>query len=415
MKIKQIEAIPLVRKLEDVFQGGTYKITSRNTIVTRVTLDNGVVGETFGGDEDQYQLDVCRIVNEIFGPLLVGGDVRDVEAHWERMWGTRIDLNNRGIHTLDLAKHCVHTQAIAAVDIGLWDALGKALHQPVHKLLGGARDRVPVIAIGGYVMAGKTPQQSSGLAAGQAPQQHSAFAAGQASQQNSAFAAGQALADLETEIAFYKDQQIGGMKLKVGKLSVAEDIERTRLARKVGGPKFHLCTDANQSWTVAEALAFARGVRDLNLAWLEEPVRWHDQIEGNARVRSIGIPVNAGQGEISRHGCRELVVRGAVDILNVDATIAAGVTEWRRIAGLAHGFGVTMAHHEEPQVALQLLAGAPNGLCVEIFPNYNRDPMWFDLPETQPAIRDGFMQLPERPGFGLPLRAETIARWRVGA
>jgi len=377
MRIKHIEAIALVRPLEEVFRGGTYKITSRNTIVTRVELDNGIVGETFGGDEDQYQSDVCRIVNDIFRPLLVGKDVRDLEAHWERMWMVRIDLGNRGIHTLDLAKHCAQTQAIAAVDIALWDALGKSLRQPVFKLLGGYRERVPVIAIGGYVMEDGKP------------------------------------ANLESEIGYYREQGIGGMKLKVGKLSVEEDIERTRLVRKAGGAKFHLCTDSNQSWTVAEAIKFARGVMDLDLAWLEEPVRWHDQIEGNARLRSLGIPVNAGQGEISRHGCRDLVVRGAVDILNVDATIAAGVCEWRRIAGMAHAFGVTMAHHEEPQVALHLLAGAPNGLCVEIFPNHSRDPMWFDLPVEQPAIRDGFMLLPGGPGFGLALRTETIERWRA--
>ncbi|MBM3803451.1 MAG: hypothetical protein FJW26_14215 [Acidimicrobiia bacterium] len=128
---------------------------------------------------------------------------------------------------------------------------------------------------------------------------------------------------------------------------------------------------------------------------------------------TIGIPVNAGQGEISRHGCCDLIVRGAVDILNVDATIAAGITEWRRIAGMAQSFGVAMAHHEEPQVALHLLAGVSNGLCVEIFPNYNRDPMWFDLPEQQPAIRDGFMHIPDAPGFGIQLRRDTIEKWRV--
>jgi D-arabinonate dehydratase len=378
MKIKHIEAIPLVRELEDVFHGGTYKITSRNTIVTRVELDNGVVGETFGGDEVQYQADVCRIVNTVYRPLLAGRDARDVEAHWEAMWNQRVDLDYRGIHTLDLAKHCAQAQAVAAVDIALWDALGKALGQPVFKLLGGWRDRVPVIAIGGYIMTGKKP------------------------------------ADLETEILGYKEKQIFGMKLKVGKVSVEEDIQRTRLARKVGGPEFHLCVDANQSWTVAQAIQFARGVRDLGLAWLEEPVRWHDQIEGNARVRAEGIPVNAGQGEISRHGCRELAVRGAVDILNVDATIAAGVTEWRRIAGMAACLGIGMAHHEEPQVALHLLASAPNGLCVEIFPNPLRDPMWFDLPRRQPNIEGGFMELPDEPGFGLSLRPETIAKWRRG-
>jgi D-arabinonate dehydratase len=376
MKIKHVEAIPLVRQLEDVFQGGTYRITSRNTIVTRVELDSGVVGETFGGDEDQYQLDVCRLVNEVFRPLIVGKDVRDVEAHWERMWQTRVDMKNRGIHTLDVAKHCVRMQAIAAVDIALWDALGKALQQPVWKLLGGFRDRVPVIAIGGYVMKGS---QAVGL---------------------------------EAEIEHYRALGIGGMKLKVGKLSLDEDIERARLARRVGGKGFHLCTDSNQSWTVPEAVRFARAVRELDLAWLEEPVQWQEQIAGNARLRAEGIPINAGQGEISRHGCRDMIVAGAVDILNVDATIAAGVTEWRRIAGMAHAFGVGMAHHEEPQVALHLLAAVPNGLCVEIFPNYARDPMWFDLPEQQPVIRNGFMHVPEGAGFGLPINAATIEKWR---
>jgi D-arabinonate dehydratase len=96
----------------------------------------------------------------------------------------------------------------------------------------------------------------------------------------------------------------------------------------------------------------------------------------------------------------------------VDATIAGGVNEWRRIAGMASCFGVSLAHHEEPQVALHLLAGVAQGLCVEIFPNPQRDPMWFDLPERQPQIRDGFMHLPKEPGFGISLRPDTIQRWR---
>ena len=160
-------------------------------------------------------------------------------------------------------------------------------------------------------------------------------------------------------------------------------------------------------------MQFARAVGDLNLAWLEEPVQWHDQIEGNARLRTVGIPVCLGQGEISRHGCRDLIVRGAADILNYDATIGPGVTEWRRTAAMAHCFGVRMAHHEEPQVALHLLAGAPNGYCVEIFPNYNRDPMWFDLPVDQPKIADGYMYCPSKPGFGIDLNQEVIDKWRA--
>jgi D-arabinonate dehydratase len=376
MKIKHIEAIPLVRKLEDAFLGGTYRITSRNTIVTRVELNNGVVGETFGGDETQYQMDICRIVNEVYRPLLAGGDVTDVERHFDAMWNKKLDLDQRSIHTLDLAKHCARMQAIAAVDIALWDALGKSLKLPVYKLLGGFRDKVPVIAIGGYVMKGKT------------------------------------VADLESEVAHYVEAGLGGMKLKVGHLTVEEDIERVRRVRKIAGLKFHLCVDANQAWTVQQAMQFARSVSDLNLAWLEEPIQWHDQIEGNAQLRAVGIPVCLGQGEISRHGCRDMIVRGAADILNYDATIGAGVTEWRRTAAMAHSFGVNMAHHEEPQVALHLLAGAPNGLCVEIFPNYNRDPMWFDLPVEPPKIANGYMLLSSKPGFGIDLNTEVINKWR---
>ena len=377
MKIKHIEAIPLVRELEQAFVGGTYRITSRYTIVTRVELDNGVVGETFGGDETMYQMDICRIINEIYNPLLAGGDVTDVERHFDVMWNKKLDLDQRSIHTLDLAKHCARMQAIGAVDIAIWDALGKTLNLPVYKLLGGFRDKVPIIAIGGYVMKGKT------------------------------------IADLETEVAHYLELGMSGMKLKVGHLSVEEDIERVRRARKIAGPKFHLCVDANQAWTVEQAMQFARSVGDLNLAWLEEPVQWFDQIEGNARLRTIGIPVCLGQGEISRHGCRDLIVRGAADILNYDVTIGPGVTEWRRTAAMAHCFGVRMAHHEEPQVALHLLAGAPNGYCVEIFPNYNRDPMWFDLPVVSPKIADGYMHLPSKPGFGIDLNQEVIDKWRA--
>ena len=260
----------------------------------------------------------------------------------------------------------------------MWDALGKALKQPVYKLLGGFRDRVRVIAIGGYIRDGDPTQ------------------------------------NLIDEIESYKSMGVLGLKLKVGKLSIDEDLERTRLARKIGGDDFLLSVDANQAWTVDEAVQFARGARELDLAWLEEPVQWQDQIEGNARVRWEGIPVNAGQGEISRHGCRDLVARGAVDILNVDVTIAGGVTEWRRIAGMARAFGIRMAHHEEPQIALHLLASVPHGIAVEIFPNPDRDPLWYDLPRKQPEIREGYMLLPQGSGFGIDLNEEVIERWRVG-
>ena len=110
---------------------------------------------------------------------------------------------------------------------------------------------------------------------------------------------------------------------------------------------------------------------------------------------------------------RDLIHAGAVDILNVDATIAGGITEWRRIAGLASATGVAMAHHEEPQVAVHLLASIPHGLCVEIFQDPLRDPMWWELPLNRPVIKDGYMHAPDAPGLGIDLSLEVIAKFHA--
>jgi len=379
MRIADVRAIPLEKNLDRIFQGGTYQITSRYTLVTEVVLENGVCGQTFGGDEVRYQKDIASLINNVFRDMLVGEELADVEKHWDSMFEcTALDVLNRSIHTLDLANRSVLMQAIAAVDIAVWDALGKALNLPVYRLLGGFRDRVPVIAIGGYYQDGKGSRE------------------------------------FREELLGYQRRGMAGMKLKVGRLRPAEDAERVRFAREVVGNDFMIACDANQAWTVDEAIDFCRRVRDLNVRWFEEPVRWFDQLRGLAQVRSSGgIPVVAGQGEISRFGCRDLMLAGAVDILNVDVTIAAGITEWRRIAAMAGMLNIGMAHHEEPQVALHLLAAVPNGLYVEIFPDPNRDPLWFELPVEQPRIENGYMHVPQGPGFGLPLRSDVIEKYRA--
>lgn len=379
MKITRIEIIPLVRRLEEAFEGGTYRIVNRNTLVTRVYTDDGIVGEVFGGDEDQRHERVVQVVREYFEPLLVGEDARHPERLWNKMFNCTMDLGNRSIHTLDLNNQAIKMQAIACVDMAVWDALGKHYNAPVYKLLGGCYDRVPIIAIGGYHQEGKGS------------------------------------ADIQEEIRYYKSLQLSGVKFKVGRMTVDQDVERVRLAREAVGEDFVIVVDANQGWTPEQAIEFARKAAPLNVRWLEEPVYWYDQYEGLRMVREGGqIDVTAGQGEISRFGCRDLILHGRVNILNVDVTVAGGVTEWMKIAHMAEHFHVKMAHHEEAQVALHCLAAIPHSLYVEIFPNPKRDPMWFELPIKQPRIRDGYMELPDKPGFGIDLNKEVIEQYRAG-
>lgn len=378
MKITQVEIIPLERKLQQVFEGGTYRIANRNTIVTRIYTDEGLIGETFGGDEDGAQDKVVRCARDYFAPLLIGEDPLNIERLWDKMWRTRVDLGNRSIHILDLYNHGMFMQAIAAIDNALWDLVGKIHGVSVAQLLGGYREKVPVLAIGGYYQAQKGQDQ------------------------------------LNEEMLYYQSLGMAGVKFKVGRVSVKEDIERVTRVRERVGDDFIIVCDANQAWHPHEAIEFCRLAEPLKLGWIEEPVRWHDQLEGLRMVREqSAIPVNAGQGEITAFGCRDLVANRCVDILNVDVTIAGGVTEWRRIAAMAGLFYVQMAHHEEPQIALHLLAGVPNSLYVEIFPNYERDPMWVDLPIERPRIADGYMHLPDGPGFGIALNPEIIEKHRV--
>jgi D-arabinonate dehydratase len=378
MKITQVEVIPLSRKLESPFEGGTYRIVNRNTIVTRIHTDEGLTGEVFGGDEDMTQMQIVNLIREHYAPMLVGEDPRDVEKLWNRMFYHTVDLGNRGLHQLDMRNRGIVTQAVAAVDNALWDLLGKIYEVPLYKLLGGFREKVPIIAIGGYYKGGKGQD------------------------------------GLYDEMMHYREIGLAGVKFKVGRLSVKEDIERVTKVREIVGDDFMVACDANQAWTPLDAIQFCRAAEGLNLGWIEEPVRWYDQIEGLRMVRdSTSIPVNAGQGELTAFGCRDLVVGKAVDILNVDVTVAGGVTEWRRIAAMAGAFHVQMAHHEEPQIAVHLLASVPNTLYVEIFPNYERDPMWVDLPLNPPVIRDGYMEVPQGYGTGINLNPEIIEKYRI--
>src|SRR5438132_5811515 len=203
-------------------------------------------------------------------------------------------------------------EAIACVDTALWDLLGKSLGANVATLLGGYRDRLPIIAIAAYYEEGKT------------------------------------LADLAREMAWLRQVGMAGCKVKVGGLSAEADAGRVAACRDGGGPDFIIAVDANRGWPVAEAVKFARLIERYDIRWFEEPCHWYDDAAGMAEVRRrTTIPVNAGQSEISSHGIRRLIAAEAVDLVNFDASEGGGITEWRRVAAMCAIHGIQMAHHEE--------------------------------------------------------------------
>lgn len=356
LRIERVETIALRAPLGRRFSGSAYSMDNRCTIVVRLSTADGITSETYSGDTDDEQALITRIIHEELAPAILGRSARDPEGLWRAMEpSTNNILRDRGLAL----------QAIAAIDTAVWDVVGQAVGLPLYRLWGAVADEVPISVIGGYYHL-----------------DHDGTAAA---------------------VRSYVERGFGGMKFKVGGRSPAEDAERFRVAREAAGADFVLMADANQGYGLAEAVEFARRVEGLGLRWFEEPVRWTNDRRWMRDVRLMtGVPVCAGQSEMTLRGLRDLVVGGAIDVSNFDASWAGGPTVWRKAAGLSAAFGVQLGHHEEPQVSSHLLASVPDHTFTECF-DEERDPFFWRLSDMSSRISGGRYRLPNRAGFGIAL------------
>jgi D-arabinonate dehydratase len=367
MRLHSVDAIPVSIPLTKNFGGSTYNVVTRGTVVTRLRTDDGLVSEVYNGDNREEGREIARLITDDLFPRVKGLDLFEGERIWEAMFALS-HLNRYRRKTL--------MEAIACLDCAVWDLVGKALGKSVCRLLGGYRDRLPIISIGGYYMEGKTH------------------------------------ADIGREMEAYRNAGMAGCKFKVGGLTPAEDAARVSAARKAAGPDFVLAVDANRGWPAQDAISFARLVEHLDIRWFEEPCHWYDDVAQMARVRrATRIPITAGQSEISSHAIRRIVEAGAVDFVNYDASEGGGVTDWRRAAAICQTAGVEMAHHEESQIASHLLAAVPHGTYVECFADPARDPMWQTVWANRPAITHGMMDVTTGPGFGIVLDEKLVKKY----
>jgi D-galactarolactone cycloisomerase len=367
VKIQSVEAIAVDIPLKQNFGGSTYSVLKRSTVITRMRTDEGLASEIYNGDNREHGREIVGLIHEQLAPRVKGMDILEVERARQAMFGLS--------HTYGDRKTLL--EAIACVDCAMWDLVGKSKGKSVRDLLGGHRERLPIISIGGYYMEGKT------------------------------------LADYGKEMEQYRAAGMAGCKFKVGGLTPEEDAKRVAVARRAAGDDFILCVDANRGWCAQDAIRFARLIEPLNIRWFEEPCHWQDDAALMARVRrAISIPVTAGQCEITSQGVRRLVDAGAVDFVNYDVSEGGGVTDWRRAAALCATAGIEMAHHEEAQIASHLLAAVPHGTYAECFAHPERDPVWQALWANRPPVKNGMMEVSKGPGFGIRLDAGMVRRYR---
>ncbi len=288
----------------------------------------------------------------------------DVERIWDRMYRHERKPVAKG----DFIK------AMGSVDLAIWDIIGKALNLPVYRVLGGFRKKIRVYAAGGYYEEGKTAL------------------------------------DLAGEMEGYVSEGFRAVKMKVGGASFGEDVERVRAVRDAIGPGVDLLVDANNKWKAYEAIQFGRAIQKYNPFWFEEPVE-PDDFKGCADVRqALDMAVVAGENEFTIWGARELIEAGAADILNLDTVISGGITEYRKIAALASAFHIPVSPHGNPHMAIHLVASLPNALIMETYPGVQsrHNPVLPLYP-----VKDGYVEVPEKPGLGIDPDPELVKKYRV--
>jgi D-galactarolactone cycloisomerase len=347
LKITRIEVIALNVALPRDFRGSVYSVPQKNALITRVYTDHGPVGEAVNGEGGAaIQREMKEIIDKELAPGLMGADPACIEALWARMW--------RATHRGNREK-TAPVRAVACVDSALWDLMGKVAGLPLYRLWGGARDALPIVAIGGQYVDG--------------------FAA----------------TDYGREMEEFRALGLAGCKFKVGGLSPAEDFERTVAGRRAGGDDFIICVDANRGWS-----------------------RSDNDRKDMAYLRAVsGLPIVAGQSEISAEDCRDLMTDGAIDVCNLDASWGGGPTVWLRVAHMAQCFGVEMGHHGEPVLGAHLLAAVANGTYVETH-HPERDPIFHQMVLGRGRIADGHYHLTKTPGWGVEFDPDFIKRYRAG-
>jgi L-alanine-DL-glutamate epimerase-like enolase superfamily enzyme len=307
-------------------------------------------------------------IEELLAPILIGQDSTRVEGLWREMYRETL-LEGRVGSVM---------RAISAVDIALWDLNARTVGLPLYRYLGhSAQETVPAYASGGYYLDGKSPQQ------------------------------------LGDELSSYVRSGFKAVKIKVGRLSATEEEDRIRTARDAIGPDVHLMLDANNAWAdLPTAVQYCKRYEKSDPYWIEEPFS-PDDIENHARLAArIGIPVATGEIEAGRWRFKEILDQRAAMILQADAAVCGGISEWRRIAHTADTYGVTVSPHWFHDLHIHLVAATPNGRYVEFFPddqvlNFRR------LIDRQLETKDGDLLLPQRPGLGFEFDEDAVAHHRV--
>jgi len=343
VKITKVTATAESRRRPNPIRDAIQSLDTDGACRVVIETSEGVTGSSsiFFGRGDRAPAILAHLISDELGPALIGEDAFLIRGIRDKLWKLTDYHGSLGLALF----------GIAGIDIALWDAVGRALGQPVWRLLGGHRDRVPAYAMVGWLNY-----------------------------------------DLDTlrRVATQAiEQGFVGVKIKVGSPTLQEDVQRIEAVRAAIGSESLLMVDANQVFSLNEALRRGRVYEELGCYWFEEPLR-ADDTDGLAQLaQALTIPIAAGENNYGKRQFRNLFERRAVDIVQPDLRRAGGLTECLEIGLLADAFNVPYASHGGG-AHLHVLAALPNTLLMESGL----------LPAGAPRLVDGCYLLLEEPGLG---------------
>lgn len=365
MRITGVRSVTCEIALPRPIVMGELRFDTREYVVVLIETDEGIAGLGFGMTRGAP---VGAIVERNLAPLLIGRDPFLTEAIGTTLTDRNLTIAGRGIFA----------RAISAVDIALWDIKGQALGQPIWRLLGGARERIPVAVAGGYA----DPATS--------------------------------LDDLATEVSGYADRGIGLIKIAADTLP--HDTARIAAAAEAIGGRSALAFDAHWAWRrTYDVLPTVRGWTRFDLAFIEDP--FAPELTALARELrdATGIPIALGEEAVGRWSFQSLLAERRPDVLRLDATSMGGLSEAMKVCALASVYARPVFPHVFPEVHVHLAAAFSEVMAVELtLPEADIESL-YRLFKDWVVIESGEIVAPSRPGLGLTIDERALARYAVAA
>jgi D-galactarolactone cycloisomerase len=337
---------------------------SRSATLVQIETDEGITG--IGSCSGNGEL-IEVIIDKVLTPLLIGMDPTEIDAIWDKAYfrGGHKEFGTRGVGVVTMS----------GIDIALWDILGKVRGVPLHNLLGGkVREKVPVYATALY------PEEPSKVA---------------------------------KRARGFAEQGFHGVKIKVG-FDLDQDIRIVRAVRQELGKDFVVMTDANQGYTLDVALKATDAFADCGAYWLEEPLFVED-IEGHAILRERGkTPVAVGENLNMCYAFENFIVRGAVDFIQPDVARAGGITEIRKITGMAAKHKVPVSFHtwgDGVALAASVHLAAALQECIVMELDYTYNPLREEVLREPVKFENGYLIPLEKPGLGVELDQQALQKF----